>query len=125
MCSSHFRKLTAERFSFSKKAAYEALWACKLENKFKFHVFKDCVILWNLIYILNQIADHFCYIYALIEIIVFYPKQNKKTNDKLEGKILTMPIKDRELISLTWKASRKKMNNPIEKWTKDMYETGS
>lgn len=33
---------------------------------------------------------------------MFYHKQNQKTNDKLEGKILVMPIKDKELISLIW-----------------------
>ena len=76
------------------------MWACNLEDKFKFHVYKNCVILGNLTYILTQIADHFCYIYALIEIIVFYQKQNQKTNDKLEWEVLVMPIKDKELISL-------------------------
>lgn len=64
----------------------EAIWAYILENEFKFHVFKDYVILGNLITILIQIADDFYYIYALVEIIVFYPKKNQKTNDKLEGK---------------------------------------
>lgn len=99
--------------------------ACNLENKFKFHVYKDCVILGNLTCILTQIADHFCYIYVLIEIIVFYPKQNQKTNDKLEGKILVMPVKDKDLIPDMGRASRKKINNPVEKWTKDMCERGN
>ena len=72
------------------------MWTCNIENEFKFQ------ILGILTSILTQIADHFCYIYALTEIIVFYHKQNQKTNDKLEGKILVMPIKDKELISLIW-----------------------
>lgn len=62
-------------------------WAYILENEFKFHVNKDYIILGNMISILIQIADYFFnHIYALVEIIVFYPKQNRKTNDKLEEK---------------------------------------
>lgn len=39
----------------------------------------------NFYFYRNQVADYFFYIYALVEIIMFYPKQNQKTNDKLEG----------------------------------------
>lgn len=96
-------------------------WAYILENEFKFQVNKDYIILGNMNYILIQIADYFFnHIYALVEIIVF-PEAKSKEKWQVGGeKILVMPIKDKRLIFSIHKELLKKINNPIEKWAKDI-----